>query len=125
MVGIVIVTHSKKLSEGIIDEVNIMANGCLIKAAGGSDNDDYGTSYNKIKNAIESVYSEDGVIVLADIGSSIMTSEMVIEELGYENIKLLDCPIVEGSIVASIAAKNGNNLDEIVQEVLNTSLNKR
>ena len=54
-----------------------------------------------------------------------IASKLWYEELGYENIKLLDCPIVEGSIVASIAAKNGNNLDEIVQEVLNTSLNKR
>lgn len=125
MVGIVIVTHSEKLAEGIIDEVNIMADGCLIKSASGNDDGGYGTSYNKIKKAIESLYSDDGVVVLVDIGSSIMSVEMVIEDLGYSNVVMLDCPIVEGSIIASVAAKNNLNLQEIVKQINNSEFKKR
>lgn len=118
MVGIVIVSHSEKLAEGVLDATKIMADGCPIAAAGGDGFGGYGTSYEKIKSAIESVYSEDGVVVLVDMGSAVMTAEMVIEELGFGNVSLIDSPIAEGAIAASLSSFCGDGLEAVKQAAL-------
>lgn len=118
MVGIVIVSHSAKLAEGVVDATRIMADGCPIAAAGGMDDGGYGTSYGKILDAVERVHSDDGVIVLADMGSAVMTAEMVIGDSGYSDVLLLDCPIAEGAIVASIASVCGDSLEEVKRQAL-------
>lgn len=120
MVGIVIVSHSEKLAEGVLDAVKIMADGCLIAAAGGADDGGYGTSYEKIRRAVESVYSESGVVILVDMGSAVMTAEMVIEELGLANVELLDCPVAEGAIAASLSAICGDDLETVKAQALST-----
>ncbi len=118
MVGLVIVSHSLKLAEGVLDATKVMADGCLIASAGGTDDGGYGTSYEKIKNAIIKVYSNDGVIVLVDMGSAVMTAEMVIEDLGYDNVCLLDCPIAEGAIAASLSSLCGDDIETVKNEAL-------
>ena len=118
MVGIVIVTHSPLLAKGVVDETKIMADGCPIVAAGGAEDGGYGTSYEKIKAAIESVHGTDGVIVLTDMGSAVMTAEMVLEELAYPDVLLVDCPLVEGAIVASLASVCGDDLETVRQQAL-------
>lgn len=123
MVSIVIVTHSNKLAEGILDEIRIMAKNIPVALAGGDDDNNYGTSYTKIRNAIESVYSKDGVIVLTDIGSSTMTSEIVIEDLNKDNILLFDGPIVESAITASVSSECGNDINAIKEELIKTKSN--
>lgn len=118
MVSIVIVTHSAKLAQGILDEIRIMAKDVVVALAGGDDSNNYGTSYTKIKNAIESVYTQDGVIVLTDIGSSTMTSEIVIEDMNLDNVFLFDGPIVESAIAASVSSECGNDINAIKQELI-------
>ena len=118
MVGIVIVSHSEKLAEGVLDATKIMADGALVAAAGGTDDGLYGTSFNKIQKAVKSVYSKDGVIVLVDMGSAVMTAEMVIEDLGYDHILLVDCPIAEGAIAASLSAVCGDDLETVKAQAL-------
>lgn len=113
MVGIVIISHSEKLAEGVIDVTKIMADGCVIAAAGGNDDGGYGTSYEKIKNAVLKSYSDDGVIILADMGSAVMTAEMVIEDLGYDNVCLVDCPVAEGAVAASLSSLCGDDLETV------------
>ena len=120
MVGLVIVSHSEKLAEGILDATRIMADGCPVAIAGGTDDGGYGTSYEKIRSAVESVWSADGVIVLADMGSAAMTAEMVIEDMGRENVLLLDCPIAEGAMVASLSSLCGENLEAVKKQTLAT-----
>lgn len=120
MVGIVIVSHSSKLAEGVLDATKIMADGCPVAVAGGADDGGYGTSYEKICNAVNEVYSGDGVVVLVDMGSAVMTTEMVLEDLGYENVFLLDCPIAEGAIAASISSFCGDKLEDVKQQALST-----
>ena len=120
MVGIVIVSHSEKLAEGVLDATKIMADGCPVAAAGGTEDGGYGTSYEKIRRAIESVYSGDGVVVLVDMGSAVMTAEMVIEELGYGNIALPDCPLAEGAIAASLSSLCGDDLESVKEQALST-----
>lgn len=118
MVGIVIVSHSQKLAEGVVELASMMAaENISIAAAGGLDNGGIGTSYEKIRNAIEKVYSDDGVIVLVDMGSAAMTAEMVLEEMPERNIKMLDCPLVEGAILAAVELADGLTLDYIVERI--------
>ena len=118
MVGLVIVSHSRKLAEGVLDATRIMAEGCPVAIAGGADDGGYGTSYEKIRSAVREVYSEDGVIVLVDMGSAVMTTEMVLEELGYGNVLLLDCPLAEGAIAASVSSVCGDSLEVVKQQAL-------
>ena len=118
MVGIVIVSHSAKLAEGVVDATRIMADGCPIAAAGGNDEGGWGTSYEKILRAVNRVYSDDGVILLADMGSAAMTAEMVTEECGHSNVELLDCPIAEGAIAASLSSLCGDSLEDVRQAAL-------
>lgn len=116
MVGIVIVSHSQKLAEGVVEISKMMANAPLA-AAGGLEDGSLGTSYEKICAAIESVYSSDGVIILMDMGSAVMTTEMVLEDLDKPNIKMLDCPLVEGAVLTAVESAGGKSLSEIFERV--------
>lgn len=113
MVGLVIVSHSARLAEGVVDVTRLMAAECPVAAAGGADDGGFGTSYRKIKDAVESVDSGDGVVVLMDMGSAVMTAEMVIEELGRNDVVMADCPVAEGAIAASVASLCGDDVQTI------------
>ena len=115
MVGVVIVSHSKELAESIVNYTKLMAGEAHVAAAGGTDEGEFGTSFQKIYDAIDSVYSEDGVVILMDMGSAVMTTEMVLEAYGADNVVMVDCPIVEGAIQVTINAQIGMSRDEIVE----------
>ncbi len=117
MVGIVIVSHSKNLAESIAEFTTLMAAGANVAAAGGTDDGEFGTSFQKIYEAIDSVYSEDGVILLMDMGSAVMTAEMVLEAYGSDKVVMADCPVVEGAVVATINAQAGMSREEILESL--------
>ncbi len=114
MVGIVIVSHSKNLADSVVEFTGLMAPDAKIAAAGGMEDGGLGTSFEKIQKAIESVYSEEGVIVLMDMGSAVMTTEMVLDMFEPDTVKMADCPLVEGAVVATINAVSGMKMDEIL-----------
>ena len=114
MVGIVIVSHSKNLADSVVEFTGLMAPDAKIAAAGGMEDGGFGTSFEKIQKAIESVYSEEGVIVLMDMGSAGMTTEMVLDMFEPDTVKMADCPLVEGAVVATIDAVSGMKMDEIL-----------
>ena len=114
MVGIVIVSHSKNLADSVVEFTGLMAPDAKIAAAGGMEDGGFGTSFEKIQKAIESVYSEEGVIVLMDMGSAVMTTEMVLDIFEPDTVKMADCPLVEGAVVATINAVSGMKMDEIL-----------
>ena len=120
MVGIVIVSHSEKLAESIVDLTKMMADGASIAAAGGLEDGSFGTSYDRIKAAIDAVYSDDGVIILMDMGSAVMTTEMVLEEYDSEKVRMVDAPIVESAVSASVSAMCGSDLATILEEIEDT-----
>ncbi len=117
MVGIVIVSHSQKLAESVVELTKMMAADAKIEAAGGMEDGGLGTSFEKINKAIEKVYSDDGVIVLVDMGSAVMTTEMVIESLGDKKVKIADCPLVEGAVTATVEASTGSDMESILKEL--------
>ena len=114
----VIVSHSRELADSIVEFTKMMAPEALIRAAGGMDDGTLGTSYEKIYQAIEDVYSEDGVLVMMDMGSAVMTTEMVLEEMSDKKIEMIDCPIVEGAVAATVAASAGADFEEVKQNAL-------
>ena len=110
MVGIVVVSHSQKLAEGVVELASLMAPETPMKAAGG-----FGTSFEKITEAIDEVYSDDGVAIFMDLGSAVMTTEMVLESMEDRKVKMVDCPVTEGAIAAAVVAAGGASLEEVVQ----------
>ena len=61
----------------------------------------------------KSVYSDDGVLVLMDMGSAVMTTEMVIETFEGKKVEMVDCPLVEGAVVATIDSVGGMDFEAI------------
>ena len=88
MVGIVIVSHSEKVAQGTLELCRQMAASVPMAAAGGLPDGGIGTDFQRIYEAVDSVQSEDGVVILFDMGSAIMTTEMVLEEFQGVNIKI-------------------------------------
>ena len=115
MVGIVIVSHSQKLAEGVVDLASLMAPETPMRAAGGMDDGGFGTSFEKINNAIEEIYSDDGVIILMDMGSAVMTTEMVLETMEDRKVKMVDCPVVEGAVAAAVVAAGNASMEDVIQ----------
>lgn len=117
MVGIVLISHSQKAAEGATELALMMAPDAPVKAAGGLEDGSLGTSFEKIAAAVEAADQGDGVACIMDMGSAVMTAEMVAESLDDKNIKLLDCPFVEGAVIAAIEAAGGTKLDAMQEKV--------
>lgn len=127
MVGIVIVSHSIKLAEGVKEVASQMASEVKIEIAGGTCDNRLGTDIEKIKDAIKNVYTAEGVVILFDFGSSMMNTEMAIEFLDEnmrKNIRIMDAPLVEGAVVAAVDSNIGKSLEEIVTELKKMKINK-
>ncbi|QEY35593.1 PTS-dependent dihydroxyacetone kinase phosphotransferase subunit DhaM [Caproiciproducens galactitolivorans] len=125
MVGIVIVSHSEKLAQGVAELAGMMASEAPVAAAGGLDDGSLGTSFEKIVKAVDSVYSDDGVVILMDMGSAVMTAEMVIESMPDRKIKMIDCPLVEGAVVAAIASSSNESMEDIIQAAQESTSEKK
>ncbi len=130
MIGIVVVSHSAKLAEGVCDLARQVAQGRVrIAAAGGTADPEnpIGTDAFQVQQAIESVYSEEGVLVLMDLGSAVLSAETALELLGEErssHVELCAAPLVEGAVAAAALAAAGAGLAEIAQEAQNALAGK-
>ncbi|MDO4566156.1 MAG: dihydroxyacetone kinase phosphoryl donor subunit DhaM [Oscillospiraceae bacterium] len=118
MVGIVIVSHSAKVAEGTSELAKMMAASAPVAYAGGLEDGSLGTSFELIEAAVKSVLSDDGVIMIMDMGSALMTAEMVIESFPDSDIRLADCPIVEGAVNAAVLSMCEQSIDEIMSALL-------
>jgi len=122
MVGIVVVSHSRKLAEGIAELANQMTQGrCALAIAGGIDDPEnpIGTDAIAIMQAIEEVSDEQGALVLMDMGSALLSTEMALELIDpavAEKVMLCSAPIVEGTMAASVAAAAGLTLAAVKEE---------
>ena len=127
MVGIVIVSHSEKIAEGVKEVAEQMVPEVKIYSAGGTDDGRIGTDAMKISAAIENAFDKDGVILLFDLGSSLMNAEMSIEFLDEDiksKVEIIDAPLVEGAIVAAVYASMNKTIEEIKDNLKSMSLNK-
>ena len=120
MVGIVIVSHSETLAQGVVSLAREMGGEKLVlEAAGGtSEPDVLGTDAERVREAIERAMSDDGVLVLMDLGSALMSAEFAVELLEDPpgRVLLSEAPLVEGAVAAAAAANGGASLDEVAAE---------
>ncbi|MGO4691696.1 dihydroxyacetone kinase phosphoryl donor subunit DhaM [Glaciibacter sp. 2TAF33] len=113
LVGLVFVSHSSKIAEGLVELARQMAGGVALVAAGGTDEDGIGTSFGKVTAAIAAADAGRGVVVLCDLGSAILTAETALDFLDdviRERVLIVDAPLVEGGVAAAVAAETGGDL---------------
>ena len=121
-VGLVIVSHSEKIAEGVVELAAQMAPDVVLVAAGGAADGTgparIGTSFDRVQAAIEQASGGDGVVILTDLGSAVMTAEMVLEFLDPEarnTVRLAQAALVEGAVAAAVQAQGGSSLDDVVR----------
>ncbi len=121
MIGIVIVSHNKKLGEEIINLSSEMKGYPFNVINGsGTSGDYYGTDPMIIGEAVKQADAGQGVIILCDLGSAVMNARMAIEFLEpklQERVKIADAPIVEGALVAMASNDPKTNLEDFLQEI--------
>ncbi|MEH1938883.1 MAG: phosphoenolpyruvate--protein phosphotransferase [Nostoc sp.] len=129
-IGIVIVSHSKQLALGVRELAAQMVQGQvpIAVAAGIEDPDNpLGTDPIQVYEAIASVFSDDGVLVLMDLGSALLSAEMAIEflpEAQQQKVHLCEAPLVEGAIAAVVAAAAGGDIHQVMAEARGALLAK-
>ncbi|WP_306052821.1 dihydroxyacetone kinase phosphoryl donor subunit DhaM [Natronococcus wangiae] len=116
MVGIVVVSHSGRAADGIREIAREMGGDARIEAVGGTEDGRIGTTPDPIREAIEDVDSEDGVVVLVDLGSAVMNAELAIEEAAVDEVAIADAPVLEGALNAAVAATSPSATVESVRE---------
>ncbi len=125
MVNLVIVSHSSTLASGVAELAGAMLpqQAIVIATAAGTGDAEHplGTNAEEIWHAVEAAYSSDGVVVLMDLGSAIMSAEMALDFLPDDKrarVRLIAAPIVEGAVAAAVQASLGGSLDEVAAEAM-------
>jgi PTS hybrid protein len=115
LVGLVVVSHSGKLAEGVVELARQMAPGVALLAAGGLPDGGIGTDFASVEAAVTAADSGAGVVVLFDLGSAQMTADMVVETLADPSRAVVaDAPLVEGAVAAAVAAAGRADLAAVV-----------
>ncbi|MFE2324459.1 PTS-dependent dihydroxyacetone kinase phosphotransferase subunit DhaM [Streptomyces sp. NPDC059385] len=110
-VGIVLVSHSASVAESVAELARGLAAGgpvAPLAAAGGTADGGLGTSAELVLAAAAAVDRGAGVVLLADLGSSVLTVKALLAEDELpEGSLLADAPFVEGAVAALITASTG------------------
>ncbi|KQW05729.1 hypothetical protein ASC66_12255 [Leifsonia sp. Root4] len=117
-VGLVFVSHSDKIADGLRELAAQMAQNAPMAAAGGTDDGRIGTSFDKVTAAIAAVDQGVGVVVLCDLGSAILTAETALDFLDdsvREKVRIVDAPLIEGGVAAAVASEVGGTLHTVME----------
>jgi PTS hybrid protein len=115
-VGIVLVSHSEALAAGAAELARQVGGGeVAVMPAGGTDDGRLGTSVEKIRHALAGADRGAGVVVLPDLGSSVLTLRALLAEGDGlpEPLAVADAPFVEGAVAAAIAAVVGGDVKAV------------
>jgi PTS hybrid protein len=117
VVGIVVVSHSSALAEGLAALAAQMAGPDVrIEPAGGLPDGGLGTDEDRVRAAIRAADQGAGVVVLGDLGSAILTVRHVLERHNGDGaVRLVDAPIVEGAVAAAVTASANMPLDDVAR----------
>jgi phosphoenolpyruvate---glycerone phosphotransferase subunit DhaM len=113
-VGIVLVSHSAELAAGLRLLVGqIGSDDVPVATAGGTEDGRIGTSYDLVLAAIRDADRGGGVVVLPDLGSSVLTARTVLEDHPRSDVLIVDAPFVEGAVTAVVTAASGADLETV------------
>jgi PTS hybrid protein len=116
VVGIVVVSHSADLATGLADLAAQMAGPDVrIEPAGGLPDGSLGTDEDRVRAAIRAADQGSGVVVLGDLGSAILTVRHVLERHANGHVRLVDAPIVEGTVAAAVTASANMPLEDVAR----------
>ncbi|WAC65983.1 dihydroxyacetone kinase phosphoryl donor subunit DhaM [Agrococcus sp. SL85] len=114
-VGLLVVSHSRLLADGVAELAGQMAHGVTIATAGGTDDGGIGTSFDLVVAGLAEADSGDGVVVLCDLGSAVMTAETALDLAEHpDRVRIADAPIAEGAVAAAVAAELGRDLQAVL-----------
>lgn len=126
MYGIVLVSHSNKITDGIKEMIVEMIGEnehVKISSCGGTDDGRLGTNPVAILDSIEELKKAQQIFIFADIGSAILSAETAIDLVDDLEIKekviLADCPLVEGAFAAAVQASVNAKEEDILNEIAN------
>jgi len=122
VVGIVLVSHSERLAFGLLDLLRqLVGQRVPVFVAAGTEDGGIGTSDQLIRDAIARAQHGAGVVVLADLGSAVLTVLTVLEDTpattgpgAAPGAVLVDAPIVEGAVAAAVTAGTGADLPAVI-----------
>ncbi|MEP6697277.1 MAG: phosphoenolpyruvate--protein phosphotransferase [Pseudonocardiales bacterium] len=130
-VGIVVVSHSRSLAQAAVSLATEMVRGreTRIAVAAGLDDTTFGTDAVQIRRAIERVDGPAGVVVLMDLGSAVLSAELAVDLLedptARDRVLLCPAALVEGLVVAVVAASGGADRHEVAAEAASALMGKQ
>jgi PTS hybrid protein len=121
-VGIVVVSHSGRVADAVVELVaslaSLEADGPTLLAAGGLDDGSIGTDAARIATAIGEADRGSGVVVIADLGSAVISAFTAIEELldpaAGSRVRVSGGPLVEGAFIGTVQASAGDDLEAVL-----------
>ena len=115
-VGIVLVSHSPKLAEGLAELLaQIGSDEVPVAIAAGNPVGGLGTDPARVTEAIAQADAGEGIVIIPDLGSSVLTVRALLENAVGDNRVLVDAPFVEGAVAAVVTAASGASLDEVAE----------
>ena len=119
MIAFVLVSHSREVAVGVREMALQMTGGVVpVIACGGMSDGGLGTDACAIADAIRSVAHNEGVLVLCDLGSAILSAEQALdflEENEKSGVRIADAPFLEGAVLGAIQASAGSSLQEVFE----------
>jgi PTS hybrid protein len=118
-VGLVIVSHSAPLAQGLADLAGQVSGPDVpIEAIGGGPADTLGTDGARVLEALRRAAQGSGSVVLMDLGSSVLAVKAALAELDDDErarLRIADAPLVEGAIAAAVTASTGDDADGVLR----------
>ncbi|NBC18426.1 MAG: phosphoenolpyruvate--protein phosphotransferase [Bacteroidetes bacterium] len=124
MVSLVLVSHSRPLARGVVHLIRQMASDEVrveVAAGTGDDDEELGTDAMAVLEAIQAAMSDDGVLVLVDVGSALLSAETALEfldEADRDRVRLCPAPFVEGALSGIVQAGLDSDLDAVYTEAV-------
>jgi phosphoenolpyruvate---glycerone phosphotransferase subunit DhaM len=113
--GITLVSHVPEVTTGLKKLLKQAAADVSITVAGGTNDDNVGTSMEKILTAFSLNQAEE-ILAFYDLGSAKMNLEMAIE-MTNKKVHLYDAALIEGAYTAATLIQADVQLDEIEQQL--------
>lgn len=115
-VGLVVVSHSNSLSNGVAEVAGQMAPDVQVLPAGGLPGGEAGTDFELVSTALSDADTGSGTVLLYDLGSALMTAELAVEALGDPSKAIVvHAPLVEGAVAAAVAAQGDRSMEEVAR----------
>ena len=120
--GIIVVSHSKNIAQGVVDLISEVAKDVSITYVGGTEDGEIGTSFDQVQQIVEQ-NDKKTLLAFFDLGSAKMNLELV-ADFSEKNIIINSVPVVEGAYTAAALLQAGADLDSIQSQLAELTINK-